>query len=326
MDGVRLDVKDKRILGLLARNARLPISAIAKRVALSRDTVSYRIRNMEKNGLIQGYKTTIDIKKFGYDAYHIFLQLTPFAKEEEEKLIATFVNYASARAVLKFSGRFDYELAVVAANIEEFDKILGKILIDCGTHLQNYEVLIITKHYLSQVFPKSCVKIQNEIRKNRIVKYKPDEKDVAILEVIASDATLPLHVVAGQVGLSADAVNYRIKKLIAAGIILKFVPAINYAALSYGVYTVLASIPDLDRNESSLRQFLNTDENILWAVKAIGKYNVLIYVCAKNTMDLHETIIGLRSRLPNTKDYEILVLFDEYKYRLFPEVLTGKHF
>src|SRR3989344_5915059 len=89
-DKVKLDLKDKKILSLLSQNARVNSSTIAKEVVLSRDTVAYRLDNYQKKGLIQGYRTVVDISLFGYDAYHIFLQLNKPTEEIEKKLIQKF--------------------------------------------------------------------------------------------------------------------------------------------------------------------------------------------------------------------------------------------
>ena len=77
-----------------------------------------------------------------------------------------------------------------------------------------------------------------------------------------------------------------------------------------------------DKKEKLLEVFLNNDKNILWAVKTIGKFNVLIYVLAKNTKQLQETSLKLRSLFPNQiNSYETLILYKEYKYTYFPASL-----
>ena len=141
---IKIDLKDKKILFLLAQNSRMPCSAIAKSVGLSRDAVSYRINNYLNKGIVQGYRTVIDITKLGYDAYHLFLQLNQPTKTVEDRLIKKFKEYPFMRAVLKFNGKYDFQLALVAKDIKEFDRFADKIITDCSTNLQNYDIFIIT--------------------------------------------------------------------------------------------------------------------------------------------------------------------------------------
>ena len=60
---IKLDIKDKKILYELDMDARQSISSIAKRVGLSKEVVNYRIRRMEKEGLIDGYYAIIEYSK-----------------------------------------------------------------------------------------------------------------------------------------------------------------------------------------------------------------------------------------------------------------------
>ena len=316
----KLDLKDKKILALLCQNARTSSTAIAKKVGLSRDAVSYRINNYIKNNIIIGFKTIIDISKLGYDSYHLFLQLNQPKKEIEKELINKFKNYNFVRAILKFHGKFDYELAIIAKDLKEFDSIFNKIIEDCSDYLQYYEILPIIKSYkITSTLPRSFYDFKiNNITKDQ--KIEMDETDRKILSVISEKASIPFYTIAKNLNLSPDTIIYRIKKLINSGIIINFTPVINYASLNYNIYAVLLQINNLkDQKESTLKQFLNSDKNILWAVKTLGKFNVLIYVCVNNTEDLHETLLNLRNYFPNDiKDYETLIAYEEFKYTYYP--------
>ena len=54
-----MDDFDRKILNLLAQNARQSISAIAEQVSLSRSAVSERIKRLEDAGEIQGYQAIL---------------------------------------------------------------------------------------------------------------------------------------------------------------------------------------------------------------------------------------------------------------------------
>ena len=71
----KIDKKDLRILYELDKNARQPVSKIAKRVALSNEVTAYRIKRLEKIGLIKGYYTIIDYSLLGYTDYKVLFKL-----------------------------------------------------------------------------------------------------------------------------------------------------------------------------------------------------------------------------------------------------------
>lgn len=317
---MRLDAKDRKILAAIAENARSPATVVAKKAGVSRDTAKYRMEGLEKNGVIQGYRAVVNINQMGFDAYHIFLQLNKPSREIEQELIRKFKAYPFLRALLKFNGRYDFELAVIAKSVADFDTILDTILNDCAKYLQDYEVMVISKTYLSRAFPKSFLDYKATQNKSGKA-YFPDEKDKKILSAIADNASLPLFRIASTAGLSPDAANYRIKNMIEGNIISSFVPIINYSALGYSVYAVLVLINGLSpEKESKLKQFINADKHIIWAVKTVGKHNLLLYVCVKDNDELHETINSLRAYLPNDiRNYEPLIAYEEFHYTYFPD-------
>ena len=54
-----MDKFDQQIIEALRRDARQPVSAIAEQVALSRPSVSERIKKLEQSGIIKGYQVLL---------------------------------------------------------------------------------------------------------------------------------------------------------------------------------------------------------------------------------------------------------------------------
>ena len=50
-----MDDLDRKILTLLAKNARMPVKEIAEQVSLTSPAVSSRIHKLETDGIISGY-------------------------------------------------------------------------------------------------------------------------------------------------------------------------------------------------------------------------------------------------------------------------------
>jgi Lrp/AsnC family leucine-responsive transcriptional regulator len=61
-----MDATDRRILDILTRNARTPISEIARAVNLSTAPVSRRIERLERDGVIRGYVALVDLNRGGH--------------------------------------------------------------------------------------------------------------------------------------------------------------------------------------------------------------------------------------------------------------------
>ncbi len=316
-NNVKLDAYDKKILFELAQNCRKPATQIGKKIGLSRDAVRYRINRLESSGVIQGYRTVIDMSKFGLNIVHLFLQLNQPTAEAEKQLVEKFKGYEFCRAVIKFNGKYDFDLAVVAKDTQDLDNILTQIIKDCGNFLQYYEILFISKPFVAKTFPDNFV---NNEKKNvvskELIKLKLDKTDLKLISIIADNANMQLYKIAEMLNLSADTAKYRMKKLIDAGVIKGFVPVINYEVIGYKVYAILLNISGLNpKREATLAEFLKSNKDVLWAVKTIGKYNVLLYICVSEPDALMKTTTALRSYFTEAvRDYETLINYEEYKY------------
>lgn len=60
-----MDNIDKQILSMLQKNARTPLKVLAEKVFLSSPAVSSRIRQLENDGVITGYRADLDPTKLG---------------------------------------------------------------------------------------------------------------------------------------------------------------------------------------------------------------------------------------------------------------------
>ncbi len=323
---VKIDEKDRQILNIIGQNARMPLSAIAKRVKVSRDKVDYRLRGLRSKKVIFHAQTFIDVAKFGYQSYHIFFRLkNPLP---ETGIIAHISALPYVRAVLKYNGRYDLDVSVIAHDVYEFDRQLTDIAGILGTHLQSYDILVNSAAYRTAAFPNSFLKQPLPIEP-AFEPYTCDEKDMRILKTIRTNAEKPLLKIGQETEMSADTVSYRLKKMHAAGIIRAYQPVISYGAMGYTVYTMLLHVRPLDaKREATLRTFLTTYPHILWAVKTVGKYNLLLYVCVpamKAERELYETISRLRSLFAEQiTEYELLLPIIEYKYTCAPDILFSR--
>lgn len=76
-----IDNTDLQILALLAEDAKMPYTEIAKKVYVSGGTVHVRMRKLEDMGIVQGATLKIDYSKLGYDItafLGIYLQKSSF--------------------------------------------------------------------------------------------------------------------------------------------------------------------------------------------------------------------------------------------------------
>jgi len=320
---VKLDLTDKKILYYLSKNSRESRNKMAKTIRVSKDTVKYRINNLIKKNVIKGFKTIVDINKFGYDSYHLFLRLNTINEKIEKTIINNLKSYNFVRAILKFNGSYDYELAIIAKDIKDYDEKLKIIFNSFPDILKNQDTLIITKILeFTTGLPRSFIDIKDDkINSKKLEDYKVDKKDFIILKELSDNSIVPYYEIANKTDLNIDTVRYRIAKMIKSGIIVSFIPAFNYAAMGLNFHVLLVSLPTLNsEKENTLISFLKNNKHTVWSAKTIGKYDIIIYFCTKNSEEINESINELRNIFGDgIQNYDLLIANEEFKYIYFPQ-------
>jgi Lrp/AsnC family leucine-responsive transcriptional regulator len=75
-----IDDTDLRLLGELQADARVSLAELGRRVGLSPPSVADRLRRLEMDGVIRGYRADIDPRALGYDLGAV-LRIRPHARQ-----------------------------------------------------------------------------------------------------------------------------------------------------------------------------------------------------------------------------------------------------
>lgn len=127
------DGKDLKILAALYGNAREKSTAIAKKAGISPDAVNYRIKRLEKLGIINGYTAWFDARKIGFNYYKILVWFKDVSRQDEEK----FVKYCMAKPDVvymdKIMGSWDMELDVIVKDNSELHDLTRELKTKFGS-------------------------------------------------------------------------------------------------------------------------------------------------------------------------------------------------
>ncbi len=83
---VKIDEIDKNILRLIVDNARTPLTDIARALKLNPKVVANRIKKLEKEKLIEGYRPIINHNLLGFTYYKLWINLNNINKEKLRSL------------------------------------------------------------------------------------------------------------------------------------------------------------------------------------------------------------------------------------------------
>lgn len=128
VEKVPLDERDKEILRCLLRDPRMPVADIAREVGAQRDTVTYRIERLEREGVINKYHTIVEPSALGLPVFMLLLvKLAPVTGDMQEKFVDKLIHLPHVTHIARLIGPYDYFVQVACANIVAFDALLSTI-------------------------------------------------------------------------------------------------------------------------------------------------------------------------------------------------------
>ncbi|GAB6931966.1 Lrp/AsnC family transcriptional regulator [Calditerricola satsumensis] len=121
---MKFDHIDKQIVDILQREGRITMTELGRRVELTTPAVTERVRRLEENGVIRGFRADVSRAHLGKPMTAFFL-LRVHADATE-----AFIQWAKeAPGVLechRVSGRADFLLKVAVADIAELERVADR--------------------------------------------------------------------------------------------------------------------------------------------------------------------------------------------------------
>ncbi len=121
---------NKKILQLLEQDARMSYGDIAAIVGTDAADVAARIREMEQNGIICGYKGVIDWEKVSSDRVSAIIELkvAPKAGLGFEEVASRIAQYPEVESVSLMSGAYDLNVVVRGKTFQEVSLFVSREL------------------------------------------------------------------------------------------------------------------------------------------------------------------------------------------------------
>ncbi|HET7291201.1 MAG TPA: Lrp/AsnC family transcriptional regulator [Vicinamibacteria bacterium] len=123
---LRLDGADRRLVEILSRDGRRSGARLASELGVSRQAVAQRIRELERRGVIHGFRADVDAAALGLTVRaHIRLNLNPSLPRGEREVVKRLLADPRVRAVHRVSGEDCFVVQVVCRRIEDVAAILA---------------------------------------------------------------------------------------------------------------------------------------------------------------------------------------------------------
>ena len=130
---MQLDRADLKLLELLQRDGRTTVQALSEAIHLSARATLNRVRKLEAEGLIEGYRALISRNVLG-EQISVFAEIA--LKDQRQAAVHRFEKRMAAShevvACYIISGRYDYLVRVACPNLAHYHRLINAWLDDAS--------------------------------------------------------------------------------------------------------------------------------------------------------------------------------------------------
>ena len=316
-----IDSKDRQILYQLDLNARESFSKIGKKVGLSKEVVGYRVKRMEKLGIIKGFYALIDMGKLGYLSCRFFLKFMKDSPKKEKEIIQYFINHPKYWWVDSIDGLYDVGVVCWEKSVFDFHKRRIELMAKFRDSIKEFNQSIYTAFY---VYRRAYLtnKTSSEMQYTKIccngTTADYDDTDLKILKIIADNARAQTIEIAKKLGVSETVIKYRIKKMINNGIIQGFRAMLDLNKIGYYWYKIEFELEDYTKKDAMLK-FFEIHPNIVYAYETVGGSDIEIELEVESHEKFRKVLNEIREKFPEAiLSYQHQLWFKEHKLLYFP--------
>ncbi|GEM_PF-2637855 len=322
-----IDEKDRKILSTLCIDARTPLGQIAKKVLLSPEGISYRIRQLEKRGIIQKYSLYPDEYQFGLHVYHVYFKFKTLPRETEQLFKQSLIETGFCSLIRKTRGNWDFICIFFAKSPFHFDQILEKTLQNPEFLIKKIKGHFITHQYcFSQLVGDYFLNVQDKYKRipeviSRIGHKKLSLKEIKLLKYINNNGRQSFEEMGKHLHEAPETLRYNYNRLKEEKVIVTTFAVLDKFKLGYLVNSIDIS---LNTNSENLFKplifYLINNPYVHYSAKATGLAEIQIIFLTLNNNTFEEELEKIRNKFYNIiEDIEINPVYSEEGHSMFPE-------
>ncbi len=271
----KLDALDRKLLWELDQNSRQAVSELSRKLRHGRDIVAYRMRRLWSEGVVLRAAAIVDPFQLGYSIYKSYLRLKN-KPTSLPKLILVLQKNPAVYCFASTDGHWDLIFNTLARSAFEFEQLFDEIVrpfresvIEC-----RYAVVLeqhfFSKKFLAQNSAGASWKIGGELGN-----ADSNQRDLAILALLASDARHTVIEIAAKLDLSQIMVRTSIERLEKARVIVGYRVHLNRKLLGLTAFKAqLALRPSADEFLPAILKHANQSPYILSLIRQLGETRV----------------------------------------------------
>jgi len=148
---VKIDETDYKILNEIASNARTPLIELSKKLGCSSQSINYRLKNLEKSGVIQAFRVNIDRSALDLQLYKVDIFLKQY--KQRKNIIKYLEEHGYMECLNVAAGWSDIEPEIVVKNTDELIRIMEEISNNFPDSIRKQDYWIMAKVHRERWLP-----------------------------------------------------------------------------------------------------------------------------------------------------------------------------
>ncbi len=308
MNKIRLDMKNQKLLNLLEKNSRAPLSKIAKELNTSKEVVHYRLKQLLKLGFIKRFYLLADYFSLDYKYFRLIINLHNLKYHIRKTIIEELRSIENIDLNVYLLSNWDLEINIWLKHTEEFFDFYNTFIEKYAEYIMDKNLYVITKiYYFSHAY---LHKHRHSIILGDEKNKKIDLIDEKIIELLEKNPREEIIKIAEELKISPSTANFRLKKLYKKNLIKGCIPILNKSLIGYNSYRI-EIILNNPAKKKEIINYLSAKYNVIKIAELIGRRDLDFEVDFRTTAELDAFLEELRLNVPNIKDFEVInILMD----------------
>lgn len=149
---VTLDELDIKILNEISENARIPLIELADKFDTSSQTINYRLKNLIKQGVIQGFRVAIDISKIGLQYFKVDIYLKEHS--QRNRMINSIKMNPYVAFIATSAGVSDLEIEFYIQDTVKLNQVMDQINSEFPGAIRNWEYFTVSQNHKLRCIPE----------------------------------------------------------------------------------------------------------------------------------------------------------------------------
>ncbi len=147
-----IDETDKKIMKEIAHNAKIKVTEIANNIGENSQTVSYRLRLLEKS-IIRGYRIFLDLEKINYSLAQVAVKMSNLSNANIKKLEEYSKQEKRIHAFSIGIGRLNTMFQIIYQTPKELSEEINKIKEAFSDDIVDYEISNVESELMPRMLP-----------------------------------------------------------------------------------------------------------------------------------------------------------------------------